>query len=41
MKSDGAGWLEEFAVERGEDADNVVGACGGLDDAGAIAKLEL
>jgi hypothetical protein len=35
MEGNGGGWLELLTVESGQDADNIVGACGGLDDTGA------
>ena len=37
-QGDGGGGLELFAVECAEDADDVVGACGGLDYAGAVEE---
>lgn len=36
MEGDGGGRLKEFAVQGGEDADDIVGASGGLYDAGAV-----
>jgi hypothetical protein len=39
VQGDGARGFEEFAVEGGEDADDVVGAGGGLDDARAVGRL--
>jgi hypothetical protein len=39
VESDGGGRLEEFAVDGGEDADDIVGAGGGLYDASAVEGM--
>ena len=39
VQRNGGGGLEQFAVEGGQDADDVVGACARLNNAGAAVRV--